>query len=618
MGLKDGLDDLVNPITESIEEFQNTLTLKSHEHLYKYIKSDNWLAKQIASQKDLQKSLIGIANAEAKKINRNYEEAFRLALKSGNEPISKGAIERLNKIKTDNAKMMLALTNQVYQSHQKWVNEIGLKANEKREIGKMEKSNSLFNQITDVLNSKKVEDEVKVVYKGGREVSFKTYMEMNVRTTMNQEIGKQQMEAAETLGVVFWLCNSFEDCRTQHIEFQGKVYYDERYVNYGFDAETIKQIEDAIDSREMMSRQEVENNDPFLSNCPNCRHEFMAIPIEDVIDKSDKELLEENGLNIDKATEQKYQLSQEQRLYERKIREYRLKVQKNKMELSKASYGIDTESVKKNLAHNQMMLDRYYGNIRGLVRKHSFLERDYKRESARVLRSDLGASSKYMAQAKPTNSKHNSNILMDNSLEDVMYQKSKKETLRYNIVETTVSDIVETKEYESLITDFIDNHSIKMTMISNSRQLLKRRNMTNGEESFIIGENGEIVFSNPPKNPCETNFNSSMKKVAEKGAVVLVHNHPNSLFVSNADLNTLYNNPKIKYGVILCHNGEVVVFQKGNKIMEDDEFFKMVGDIKYELLKQKMYTKDNFNIEVEKKLMLRLGCKIERRKIRNG
>lgn len=353
MGLKDGLDDLVNPITESIEEFQNTLTLKSHEHLYKYIKSDNWLSKQIASQKDLQKSLIGIANAEAKKINQNYEEAFRLALKSGNEPISKGAIERLNKIKTDNAKMMLALTNQVYQSHQKWVNEIGLKANEKREIGKMEKSNSLFNQITDVLNSKKVEDEVKVVYKGGREVSFKTYMEMNVRTTMNQEIGKQQMEAAETLGVVFWLCNSFEDCRTQHIEFQGKVYYDERYVNYGFDAETIKQIEDAIDSREMMSRQEVENDDPFLSNCPNCRHEFMAIPIEDVIDKSDKELLEENGLNIDKATEQKYQLSQEQRLYERKIREYRLKVQQNKMELSKASYGIDTESVKKNLAHNQ-------------------------------------------------------------------------------------------------------------------------------------------------------------------------------------------------------------------------------------------------------------------------
>lgn len=144
MGLKDGLDDLVNPITESIEEFQNTLTLKSHEHLYKYIKSDNWLSKQIASQKDLQKSLIGIANAEAKKINQNYEEAFRLALKSGNEPISKGAIERLNKIKTDNAKMMLALTNQVYQSHQKWVNEIGLKANEKREIGKMEKSNSLL------------------------------------------------------------------------------------------------------------------------------------------------------------------------------------------------------------------------------------------------------------------------------------------------------------------------------------------------------------------------------------------------------------------------------------------------------------------------------------------
>lgn len=203
MALKEGLDELVQPITNSIEEFQNTLTLVSQEHLYKYIKQDNWLSKQLASRESLKKSLVGIAKQEIGAINQNYEEAFTQALKGTDTKMTKGAVERLNQIKSDNARMMLALTNQVFQAHQRWIMQIGLQPNQSVEIGKLDKTEALYNQITKVINSTEVQDEFKVAYKNGRQVSFKAYMEMNARTTMNQEIGKQQMEAAPNLGVVF-------------------------------------------------------------------------------------------------------------------------------------------------------------------------------------------------------------------------------------------------------------------------------------------------------------------------------------------------------------------------------------------------------------------------------
>lgn len=391
MAIKDNLDELVQPVSNSIEEFQNTLTLKTHEHLFKYIKADDWLNKQVASRETLKKSLIAIANKEIGAINQNYEEAFKKALKGTDNAISITAVERLNKIKLDNAQLMMSLTNQVFQAHQRWVMKIGLKPNESMEIGKMEKTNKLYNEICKVINSTDVNDEVKVVYKNGRQMPFKSYMEMNARTTLNQEIGKQQMESASNLGVVFWLCNSFEDCRTTHIQYQGRTYYDERYTSYGFDDETLKKIEDAISSRNMISRQEVENQEPYLGNCPNCRHEFIAIPIEDVVSMSDKQLLKDNNFEVSKASEEKYQNSQKQRLYERKIREYKFKIEQNKMELSKCPKGADNDIAQRRLEHNQDMLSRYYGNIRELVNKNKYLERDYKRESVHILRENLGA-----------------------------------------------------------------------------------------------------------------------------------------------------------------------------------------------------------------------------------
>ena len=392
--IKDRLEEASNDLGLSFEEAQNTLNLKARLQLLSYINDKNYFMKQQNARGKFRLSLLKIATQELRAINQKYDKVFSEVLKSVNLTKNEEARKRLLEIKHSNAVMMNYLAANVYEAHQNWLNRVNaenLNANKELEIGRLQETETLYNSISKVLNNRQANEEVAVVYSNGARHTFKSYMEMKARTTLNQEIGKQQMEAAVETGDVFWLCNNFEDCRPSHLEYQGRIYYDERYLSMGFSKEQIQEIEKAISDRGMLSRQQVENSEPFLGNCPNCRHEFVSVPIEDVISMSDKELLKDNNMNVDKATNEKYVLSQEQRLYERKIREYKFLVEQDKLLLSNAPKGVTDEITSNKIEHNKMMLDRYYGKIRNLVKDNSnWMERDYSRESAKYLREDLG------------------------------------------------------------------------------------------------------------------------------------------------------------------------------------------------------------------------------------
>lgn len=388
--IKDNIEKITDDLSQSFEEAQNTILFNSNEQLMKYITSEDWLKKQITSRGKFKIRLLGIAKKESNVINQKYDNYFRSVLKSGkNDKISQEAIERLNKIKQENKNMMILLSQSVYNSHLKFVNKINvqLQSGAVVELGKLEKTNFLKEQIAKVLNSKEAQEQVKIAYKDGKQFTFKSYMEMNARTTLSQEISNQQKESAVNNGDVFWLCNAFDDCRPSHAEYQGKVYYDERYREMGFTDKQIEEIERAIDERGMLSRQEVEEREPYLCNAPNCRHEFVSIPVSDVISMSNSELLKENNMQVAKATQQRYEASQEQRLYERKIREYKFKMQQQKAILNKDSNNVEAKNL---YERNKQFKNKYVAKIKNLISKNPFLERDYSRENVRILREDLG------------------------------------------------------------------------------------------------------------------------------------------------------------------------------------------------------------------------------------
>jgi Phage minor capsid protein 2. len=62
----------------------------------------------------------------------------------------------------------------------------------------------------------------KVTYSNGRKVSWKSYMEMNVRTTLNQKATEYQMSVGKYNGVVFYTTQVLQDCADDHFNYQGK------------------------------------------------------------------------------------------------------------------------------------------------------------------------------------------------------------------------------------------------------------------------------------------------------------------------------------------------------------------------------------------------------------
>lgn len=479
--LKDGLDEITQDLSNSFEEAQNTLQLKSQIQLLKYIKDDNWMQKQLASKEKFKLNILTIARREVHTINQKYEKAFKDGLKNvnGGKP-SEESIKRLFEVKNQNARMMSLLANKMMNAHEQYIMRIGLQQGQTVQVSPLEKADALYNQICEVTSRRDIQDEVKVAYGSGKNIkkfSFKSYMEMNARTTLNQEIGKQQMENAEAMGVVFWLCNNFDNARTTHQDVQGKVYFDERWESYDYDDETKKKIQDAIDSREMVSRQSVENFEPFLGNCPNCRHEFIAVPISDVITMSDKELLKSNNMSVSQASEEKYQSTQQQRLYERKIRDYKMRIENDKLLKESAPNGVAPKDVESKLAHDMEMLKTYQGRVRDLVKEKPYLERDYTRENPHILREDLGVASKeklyygkteqfkeertsksFISSGKLTITK-NKNNLYEYKFKDLESANKYLESLGYKMKKVRINfkDIDEINKYASAIKNIKEN-----------------------------------------------------------------------------------------------------------------------------------------------------------------
>lgn len=257
-----------------------------------------------------------------------------------------------------------------------------------------------------------------------------------------------------------------------------------------------------------------------------------------------------------------------------------------------------------------MMLDRYYGNIRGLVRKHSFLERDYKRESARVLRSDLGASSKYMAQAKPTIQKNNY-ILREASLED----EEKKEPLMH-LLEAKVSDDIKSPKYERLFDNLVEDEKIQQIIVNKSKEILRLQSETNGERCFVIGiKSGHLEETDAPKVGSYIEYSQEMVDLVNREEVISVHNHSLSKYPSRVDLNNLFFSKNIKYGVIICNNGEVIICTRPNSEVLSGVIPDIVKNTSIALQKEGRYNKSNHYREVEKYLSDFYDCRIERRSI---
>jgi hypothetical protein len=235
-----------------------------------------------------------------------------------------------------------------------------------------------------------IEKGLPVTYKSGRKIGYREYMEMAVRTGIQQEIGQQQLEIAQQASIVFFLCDEYADCADDHAEYQGKVYYNadfKDFINLTDDAKVM--IDNAIKAKGFLSVQEVREGDPYLTTRPNCRHRFIPISIDEAIGED----LGRVKTSVDSVRgnyrPENYQDLQSQRSYERNIRKAKKKLdflEQSKKGLTQQEQAfIDTK-----ILQEKAKIFRGQKALRDLLQRNPTLSRERRRETRKILIKDLG------------------------------------------------------------------------------------------------------------------------------------------------------------------------------------------------------------------------------------
>lgn len=400
---KDMADEGVLKIRYLLNEMKQAISFASYSHLYQKAMLNNavWYKWQNSHINGFLNKSAAIARTSAKNLkNAINDMAVRLSLTP----------EQTKKLESD----VMQGANSVYtgaiQQHRAIVASVGATIppygyDDVDRLITSTRTPPLIDEISKMIQHKPVGNYgvVKYYRNDGTEVNmtWEAYIERKVRTEIQQEISSNMQAYGHQTGMIFYLCSYFGDCAKDHADFQGKIYFDADWRDNIEDSELAQQIEQYIQSNNLMSVQAVTTEDPWLTTRPNCRHYFQFVPVEDVLNvhsnKDLNNLREDNNMNYDgQYNPEKYEALQAQRHNERKIREFKEKARVAELELAALPDGSDVsllEKKKETITHYEAKIKQYQHDQRELMKKYDNLSRDYRREKIGDI-YDIGVKNK--------------------------------------------------------------------------------------------------------------------------------------------------------------------------------------------------------------------------------
>lgn len=401
---KDTIDNISEALAELFEKLQNTITQYTSIQIMKNVDNPKkWLENQKKDLKSFNNAVNKIieqfktkidnpikiafnevykdAESDFKDLKKNVEDEKGKKLKN-EEPVE------FNKKSVNGYKIKIAidlnnLNENILKGFKKTVDSVGKTIYRK----KIESGDVLYKEIEKAMKTG-IEDMFKI-YKNGRKVPFKSYQEMNVRTTLHQEAQNYQIEAAKDFGVIFYLCSSHGDCANDHAQFQGKVYVDENWKNI-IPKEQHANVEKYIKSNNIMSLQKVRDEKPFLTTRPNCRHYFKAITIDQAFNNSTSKLLSDFKMKKGTYDSKKYKSLQQQRYFERQVRFAKNEKANLEKELLQTKNDEIKKQINQKIIKEKTKININQKNLRTLIKENPYLERDYRRENYKTIVQDIG------------------------------------------------------------------------------------------------------------------------------------------------------------------------------------------------------------------------------------
>ena len=360
--------DIFEAMNELYESAQNNLILICNKQLFKNLKNKNWRDIQLShkSIKELNKLLEKKGEELLEEMQESTLNAFKVA-----------GIKPDKTLIATNKKAMGVVIGSARQYYKGSVSK----------IWRLNKTDDLYNTILE--QSKEGIEKGLPIKINNRNYEFKSYMEMKVRTTISNQIVEQQMDLNTETQNVFFIVNSFGDCADDHKNLQGKIYYDDRYKSFTIPKEVKEQIANIINQKQLMSMQAAIKKPYWLTTRPNCRHRFVPITMEQAIGNTNA-LLEKMKLKKGTYKDLKYQQSQELRYIERNIRKYKALLNQYE-EIYKTGQN---SKVLPYIDKYKGLVQKWQKQARLLVKQanknEEWLERDYRRETRKVIVKDLG------------------------------------------------------------------------------------------------------------------------------------------------------------------------------------------------------------------------------------
>jgi hypothetical protein len=368
---------------------------------------DEWTAQQMGNLSNYQQNALKLAKSAFKSINADTVEAIRKALSMASEETLKAiGIENPSEDKEvyataitlarDNVnKGLNALVQQAIKTQTSMINTISSVANFNRgnvkyqfNMRTSDETSVLFNEIKRV-SEVGIQNGYKVIYSNGREMPFKSYMEMSIRTTVQNMALDMMEKSAGNLGIVFFLCSEHSDSADDHAQYQGKVYISDNWRSKITDPEITRKIEDYISKHNTMTVEQVKGEPVWLTTRPNCRHFFTPITLNQALDL----LATKEQLKTVRGTylQENYEDLKEQRYDERHVRFYRSR-RDNARALLENAKPEDKAKLQSVIAYNTHMMTKWRTEVRTLVKKNPNLKREYRRENNAKMAQDLGVT----------------------------------------------------------------------------------------------------------------------------------------------------------------------------------------------------------------------------------
>ena len=133
---------------------------------------------------------------------------------------------------------------------------------------------------------------------------------------------------------------------------------------------------------------------------------------------------------------------------------------------------------------------------------------------------------------------------------------------------------INNKKYHDALIRFAGSRNVGLSIVKIGKEMLKHREGTEHEDLYLLdARTGMIVDKNLKSTALlavkKTDKMDEVLRRNDGKEYILVHNHPYSSAPSVEDINSLYKHQKIKYGLIIGHDGTIYKYTKPKKEIEE-------------------------------------------------